>query len=125
MRAAITIFITAIGCSSGTRSEGMRPGPADSAGPGDAAAPGDSSVGQAACTGGTAAKLKFEQPTGCLNDGSVEFCIPADDPQLRATLAAITPGIRCEGGGGRAECLRVPGLLLCSYPTKVPEECVS
>lgn len=125
MRGAVTVFIAAIACSSGTRSDGTHPGPADSAAPGDDSASGDATAGPLACTGDTAAKLRFEQPTGCLNDGSVEFCIPADDPQLRATLAAIAPAITCDGGGGRAGCLRSPGLLLCTYPTRFPEECVA
>lgn len=78
-----------------------------------------------ACPNGHSDKIKFEEASGCLNDGSVEFCIPDSDPQLRDALDAISPAINCVVGGGRAQCLRAPGLLLCSYPTAFPAECVA
>jgi len=77
------------------------------------------------CPTGNSAKIKFEQATGCQNDGSVEFCIPDNDAALRAELTAIAPAITCMVGGGRANCLRAPGLLLCFYPTQVPDQCVA
>ena len=79
----------------------------------------------ATCPTGDSAKIKFDQGTGCLNDGSVEFCIPDNDAALRSELTVIAPAITCMVGGGRANCLRQPGLLLCFYPTAVPDECVA
>ena len=64
-------------------------------------------------------KLKF---SGCQNDGSVEFCAPT---ALAPTLVALVPTLYCSSGGGRAGCNLSPGLLLCSYPTAEPRECVS
>lgn len=70
-------------------------------------------------------KLKFSREASCLNDGSVEFCIPDNEPSLLTQISAISSTIRCTPGGGRANCLRMPGLLLCSYPTRFPAECIS
>jgi hypothetical protein len=80
---------------------------------------------QLGCPNGHADAIKFAQAEACMNDGSVEFCIPASDPQLPAMLAAISPSITCGTGGGRAGCARTPGLLLCSYPTAFPGQCLS
>ncbi len=62
-------------------------------------------------------KLKL---AGCNNDGSVEFCAPN---ALALTLVSMVPTLRCAAGGGRANCNTV-GVLLCTYPTEVPRECV-
>lgn len=97
--------------------------PQQAAGTPDASAP-DASVG-AVCANGQAGKLKFTAAQGCANDGGVEFCAPAGDASLMASLAAISPSIQCSAGGGRANCARTPGLLLCSYPTSFPSECTA
>jgi hypothetical protein len=109
MRAAIVVLVVA-GCAE----HGMTP-------PGGVPDAGDSET----CPNGNSDKIRFEQATGCQNDGSVEFCIPDNDAALRAELTAIAPAITCMVGGGRANCLRSPGLLLCFYPTQVPEQCVA
>jgi len=77
------------------------------------------------CTMGNADKIRFAQGDGCANDGSVEFCIPDNNAAVLSTLAGISTTITCAPGGGRANCLASPGLLLCSYPTVVPTECVT
>lgn len=51
-----------------------------------------------------ASRIVFTQETGCLNDGYVEFCIPADDPGALAAVQKITPGVECMGSRGRAGC---------------------
>lgn len=68
-------------------------------------------------------EIRFTQATGCQNDGSVEFCIPANDQGVLARLAAIEPAISCAAGGGRAGCNDPPGLWLCFYPTRAPAQC--
>ncbi len=79
----------------------------------------------AACEMADETKIKFQQATGCQNDGSVEFCIPDSDPKIQTMLSAISSTIRCSPGGGRANCNATPGLLLCFYPTSFPAECES
>lgn len=50
-------------------------------------------------------KIVFDQAQGCLNDGSVEFCIPSDDPAALQAVRAIDPDILCmQGSHGRAGC---------------------
>lgn len=49
-------------------------------------------------------KITFTQATGCLNDGSFEFCIPADDPAALKAVQQIAPGVNCIQAGGRAHC---------------------
>ena len=49
-------------------------------------------------------KIQFTQNTGCLNDGSFEFCIPADDPAALAEVLAIAPQTQCVRSSGRARC---------------------
>ena len=49
-------------------------------------------------------KITFTQDTGCLNDGSVEFCIPAGDSAALAAVRKIAPGVSCIQAGGRAGC---------------------
>ena len=68
-------------------------------------------------------KMTFTQATGCQNDGSVEFCLPAGDPALLDRAKAIAPALNCAPGGGRAGC-KGPGELLCSFPTGMAE-CVA
>lgn len=93
--------------------------PRDAAG--DAAADAPAGDGPAGC----GAEIAFDMATGCVNDGSVEFCIPDGDVELRERLANISSAITCAPGGGRAMCLNPPGRLLCFYPTEVPAECVA
>ena len=69
------------------------------------------------------AEIMFTQATGCANDGSVEFCIPDGNAPLIAQLKAIETDISCAPGGGRADCLAMPNLLLCFYPTGFPQQC--
>jgi hypothetical protein len=49
-------------------------------------------------------KITFEQNTGCLNDGSVEFCVPANDLDALAAVREIVPDVQCGSMGGRARC---------------------
>ena len=69
------------------------------------------------------AEIKFTQATGCVNDGAVEFCIPDGNARLVAQLEAYEMAISCAPGGGRADCLATPNLLLCFYPTRFPQQC--
>jgi hypothetical protein len=82
-------------------------------------------VPQLTCTTGHEDKIKFDYATSCGNDGSVEFCIPDSDPAVMTAVAAISSTITCAPGGGRANCFATPGLLLCTYPTLYPEQCLS
>jgi hypothetical protein len=52
----------------------------------------------------SADKISFTQETGCLNDGSIEFCLPADDPAALATVRRIVPSVTCLQSRGRARC---------------------
>jgi hypothetical protein len=113
---AIAIAILFVACTE----HGMSP-PGDDDNPvGDA-----STTPMIGCSNGHADKIKFDQKTSCQNDGSVEFCIPDNDSNFEALLANISPTIHCAAGGGRANCTATPGLLLCTYPTAFPTECVS
>ncbi len=49
-------------------------------------------------------KIRFTQDTGCLNDGSVEFCLPAHDDAALIAVREIVPGVRCMQARGRAGC---------------------
>jgi len=118
MRVAISIFAL-LGAVGGCEHGMTPPGGADDQPPPDAV------VVELSCPGGHRDKIQFGQSSGCANDGGVEFCIPDDDPTLLDTLAAISPSITCAPGGGRANCARVTGLLLCSYPTAFPNECLA
>lgn len=77
------------------------------------------------CAGPGRDKIKFTRAESCGNDGSVEWCIADTDTQLAATLTQISPTIRCAPGGGQAGCYATPGLLLCSYPTIYPDQCLT
>jgi hypothetical protein len=110
MRALMRLtMVAAVGCGGHGSGGGYDGGPAD----GSIAA---------RCHG---EKLKFPREASCANDGGVEFCIPDNEPSLLTQISAISSTIRCAPGGGRANCLRMPGLLLCSYPTSFPAECTS
>jgi hypothetical protein len=62
-------------------------------------------------------KIAFTQDTGCLNDGSVEFCILADDPAALAAVWDIEPDVTCMRAGGRARC-DTSTEILCLLPTR-------
>jgi hypothetical protein len=51
-----------------------------------------------------ASQITFTQEEGCTNDGSVEFCIPADDPGALAAVQDIASSVECMGSRGRAGC---------------------
>lgn len=53
-----------------------------------------------------ASELRFTRETACRNDGSVEFCVPRDDPALDARIRAIVPVARVHASRGRAGCDR-------------------
>lgn len=80
---------------------------------------------QLTCSTGHTDKIKFDYPSSCANDGSVEFCIPDNNAAVMNAVTAISSTITCEPGGGRANCNASPGLLLCTYPTAYPGQCVS
>ncbi|WP_224365268.1 hypothetical protein [Hyalangium versicolor] len=49
-------------------------------------------------------KIRVTQATGCLSDGSLEFCVPKEDVQLAARLRALVPTLRTGESRGRAGC---------------------
>ena len=61
-------------------------------------------------------KIRFTQDAGCLNDGSVEFCIPADDRSALEAVRAIVPDVHCMPARGRAGC-DLDRELLCMVET--------
>ncbi|HEY5952602.1 MAG TPA: hypothetical protein VIV40_44185 [Kofleriaceae bacterium] len=76
------------------------------------------------CAGPGRDKIKFARAESCSNDGGVEWCIPDNDTQLLSVLTAISPTITCSAGGGHAGCY-TGGLLLCTYPTSYPDQCLT
>ena len=68
-------------------------------------------------------KIGFAQREGCQNDGSNEFCLPRDRPDLLMEVAKRSPKTVCQPGGGRAGC-RMGDRLLCMIPTE-PVDCVA
>jgi hypothetical protein len=62
-------------------------------------------------------KISFTQETGCQNDGSIEFCLPADDPAALAAVQRIAPGVTCLQTRGRAGC-DLPSQRLCLVETR-------
>ncbi|WP_437562179.1 hypothetical protein [Sorangium sp. So ce542] len=68
-------------------------------------------------------KLAFTRETGCANDGSVEFCLPAGDEALLARVRDIAPTIQEGSSRGRAGC-DVPAETLYFFPTG-DAECVA
>lgn len=77
------------------------------------------------CATGHTDKLAFTYETSCGNDGGVEFCIPANDAATLGAVLGVSSTIACTPGGGRAMCNATPGLLLCSYPTSYPGQCIA
>lgn len=50
-------------------------------------------------------KLSFQRNNGCVNDGSVELCIPSGDPEAEQAVHAIAKDVRCsQGSRGRIGC---------------------
>lgn len=119
---ALCMISSALACGD-SKCAACGPGDTVDAPSGDAEAADAAPVGH--CASGQPSKIKFTQETGCLNDGFVEFCAPANDATVTSALAAISSAITCEPGGGRAMCLASPNLVLCMYPTVVPTECVA
>ncbi|WP_240807992.1 hypothetical protein [Polyangium spumosum] len=68
-------------------------------------------------------ELAFTQATGCLNDGSVEFCLPSGDEALVARVREIAPTIKAGSSAGRAGC-DLPEETLYFFPTG-DAECVA
>ncbi|WP_438017707.1 hypothetical protein WMF18_00790 [Sorangium sp. So ce315] len=68
-------------------------------------------------------KLAFTRDTGCVNDGSVEFCLPTGDEALVARVRDIAPTILAGSSRGRASC-DVPAETLYFFPTG-DAECVA
>ncbi len=61
-------------------------------------------------------KISFSQDTGCLNDGSFEFCIPVDDEGVLSAVREIAPNVECTQSRGRAQC-DLESQLLCMVTT--------
>lgn len=112
-------LVLVLGCGSAAPSSNAAPSPPPE--PAPSAEPSESASCPATCGGEAPAtcsreKLAFTQADGCVNDGSVEFCLRAGDAseQATATILAIDPSIRCvTGSRGRAGCDGVP---LCTMP---------
>lgn len=68
-------------------------------------------------------ELKFTKETGCLNDGSVEFCLPTGNEALVARVREIAPTIEAGASRGRAGC-NLPAETLYFFPTG-EAECVA
>jgi|GEM_PF-2186020 len=113
-RYAVVLMLLCLGCR--TRPYDL---PAVDAGPPmvDAAPP---TVDAAACL---VDRIKFTQLDGCANDGSVELCVPNNDPSLIDQLTTIAPGLTCIAGQGRARCSTAE--LLCFDPTTFPNQCIT
>jgi hypothetical protein len=62
-------------------------------------------------------KISFAQEEGCVNDGSIEFCLPADDLNALAAVREIAPQTTCMRAGGRARC-DLEAQVLCLVDTK-------
>ncbi len=75
-----------------------------------------------ACAVGDSTKIAFTSAQGCANDGSVEFCLPANDQAARSRVTAVSSSISCAPGGGRAMC-NSADLVLCTFPTTFPTQC--
>ncbi|TKD05312.1 hypothetical protein [Polyangium fumosum] len=68
-------------------------------------------------------ELAFTQATGCMNDGSVEFCLPTGNEALLAHVREIAPSIEAGSSRGRAGC-NLPAETLYFFPTG-EAECVA
>jgi hypothetical protein len=115
-----SLIVTALRIGALAGALGCRAAPAGDGA--DLAAPGDLAGADAIVMCRTD-KIDFPQSQGCANDGSVEFCVPADDGRLLRQLAAIDPAITCRPGGGRARCTMTE--LLCFLPTRGPSACLA
>jgi hypothetical protein len=62
-------------------------------------------------------KIRFTQETGCMNDGSVEFCLAAGDLAALESVRALAPDVRCMRAGGRARC-ELDTEVLCLVETR-------
>jgi hypothetical protein len=49
-------------------------------------------------------KIAFTQETGCVNDGSFEFCVPTKNLNALAMVRQIVPQAECGPHRGRAGC---------------------
>jgi hypothetical protein len=92
-----------------------------------AAPPGDSTVESPSTPAPVAScptdGLAFTQETGCVNDGSVEFCLPTGDEALLARVREIAQTIQAGSSRGRAGC-NLPAETLYFFPTG-DAECVA
>jgi len=92
-----------------------------------AAPPGDPAVESPSSAASAAScptdELAFTQENGCVNDGSVEFCLPTGDDALVARVREIAPTIQAGSSRGRAGC-NVPAETLYFFPTG-ESECVA
>lgn len=70
------------------------------------------SVGRSYCP---TEKIAFTQETGCLNDGSFEFCVPIKTLEAMAQVKEIVPQAECGPHRGRAGC-NTETELLCMVP---------
>ena len=68
-------------------------------------------------------KIHFTQEAGCVNDGSVEFCLPSGDDAVITRVRAIAPTVRAISSPGRAQC-HIPAETLYQFPTGAAE-CVN
>jgi hypothetical protein len=69
-------------------------------------------------------KLQFSQASGCVNDGSVEFCVPKNDTVLRQRLESAHPTISAGCCSGRAQC-NLTTEQLYFFPTRANVECTA
>ena len=111
MRRFVLVLLVGCGDDDGVSNPGDDSGGDDDAG----------LVGLDECPSGRD-KITFTRATGCQNDGWVEFCIPDNNPTLRAVVEGLVPDANCAAGGGRAGCSTPPARLLCFYPTP-PSAC--
>jgi hypothetical protein len=65
----------------------------------------ESDNGDGAAAACPESEISFSREEGCLNDGSVELCLPADADEALARARIIAPEITCtQGSRGRAQC---------------------
>ncbi len=68
-------------------------------------------------------KIAFAQSQGCLNDGSVEFCLAKGDNATLDAIRAFAPNVGCATSAGRAQC-DTATQVLCLVPTR-GDNCVA
>ncbi|MDI1475053.1 hypothetical protein [Polyangium sp. y55x31] len=90
-----------------------------------AAPPGDASVDAPTNLASSCPtnEISFTKETGCMNDGSVEFCLPTGNEALVARVREIAPTIEAGSSRGRAGC-NLPAETLYFFPTG-EAECVA